>query len=75
MLYSYRHPDIGLKVVTSSKATDEARRGTEDFKERRQSVRLIPVAAVVQSTDSDAWSLWDQAVEDGSGTAHSDNDA
>ena len=63
MLYSYRHPDFAAEVAGSSAPPKAVGCWTVGLEERRLFVRSIPVAAVIDGNDADAWSLWDQAVE------------
>jgi len=72
MLYSYRHPDLAASVVTSALLPKHSQLEIARLDERRRFVRSIPVAAVVQGNDADAWSLWDQAVEDEAATTLND---
>ena len=58
MLYSYRHPDQVAKDLEKQRLleTDAA-----VLVERRRFVRSIPTPAATESTEEEAWSLWDKA--------------
>jgi hypothetical protein len=63
MLYSYRHPDLAIETTENTSTGTAPEQKPEPVVERRRVVRPIPVPAVIESNDSDAWELWDQALE------------
>jgi len=58
MLYSYRHPDQLAKDLEKQRLLEQ---DPAVLVERRSMVRDIPAPAAIESTEEDAWSLWDQA--------------
>lgn len=67
MLFSYRHPDLAASATGHSEISKLSDHEAAGLEERRRFVRSIPVPAVIESDDAEAWDLWTQAVE-GSGS-------
>jgi hypothetical protein len=63
MLYSYRHPDLAASVTGHSAVVKLSDHEIAGLAERRRFVRAIPVPAVIESDEADAWDLWDQLVQ------------
>jgi hypothetical protein len=63
MLYSYRHPDLAASVTGHSAVVKLSDHEIAGLAERRRYVRAIPVAAVIESDEADAWDLWNKVVQ------------
>jgi hypothetical protein len=62
MLYSYRHPDILGRLTDHTDSFGIPEEQATTLKERRRSVRSIPVPTVIESNDVEAWEHWDRAL-------------
>jgi len=63
MLYSYRHPDHAASATGHSEISKLSDHEATGLQERRRIVRSIPVPAVIESDDAEAWDLWTKTVE------------
>ena len=63
MLYSYRHPDLAASVTGHPAIVKLSDHEIAGLVERRRFVRTIPVPAVIEGDEADAWDLWNKVVQ------------
>jgi hypothetical protein len=63
MLFSYRHPDHIASTTGHTESSKLSEHEAAELRERRRFIRSIPVPAVIECDEAEAWDLWNQVTQ------------